>query len=95
MLQFVAEKGSIAVNGVSLTVNTVSAREFSVMLVPFTLGATTFGEKRVGDSVNLEIDPIARYVWRMLRPAGENRSAKPETNVTEDLLERSGFLKAR
>ncbi len=95
VLRFVAEKGSIAVNGVSLTVNTVSERDFSVMLVPFTLGATTFGEKRVGDSVNLEIDPIARYVWRMVHHAGENYPAKPATTVTEDLLERSGFLKAR
>lgn len=99
VLKFVAEKGSIAINGVSLTVNSVNDREFSVMLVPFTLGATTFGEKRVGDEVNLEIDPIARYVWRMLHGGGDNANVlgtatrEAPSNVTEDLLKRAGFLK--
>ena len=68
--RFLAYKGSITVNGVSLTVNRVEDRpggcEFSINLIPHTLSQTTLGELRAGDAVNLEIDLIARYVERML-----------------------------
>jgi riboflavin synthase len=64
--KYVARKGSVTVNGVSLTVNTVSAEAFSVNLIPHTLGATNLGALQAGDRVNLEIDLIARYVERML-----------------------------
>ncbi len=63
---FFAEKGSVAVNGVSLTVNTVTAGGFGVTLVPFTLAHTTFGTLAAGAKVNLEVDVIARYVLRGL-----------------------------
>jgi riboflavin synthase len=66
VLRYVAEKGSVAIDGVSLTVNAVSAEGFEVMLVPFTQGATTLPERRAGDRVNLEVDVIARYVARAL-----------------------------
>ncbi|MDO9019939.1 MAG: riboflavin synthase [Deltaproteobacteria bacterium] len=66
VLRYVAEKGSVAIDGVSLTVNAVSAEGFEVMLVPFTQGATTLSERRAGDRVNLEVDVIARYVARAL-----------------------------
>lgn len=58
----VAPKGSIAVDGVSLTVNEVRGDRFTVMVIPHTLAATTLGRLRVGDEVNLEADPLARYV---------------------------------
>lgn len=64
--KYVARKGSIAVNGVSLTVNLVGTDTFEVNLIPHTLAATTLGALRNGDRVNLEIDLIARYVERML-----------------------------
>ncbi len=69
----VAVKGSIAVDGVSLTVNEVEARAFAVRLIPHTLEATTFRFRRPGDAVNLEADPIARYVARWLNATGAGR----------------------
>lgn len=64
--RFVARKGSIAIDGVSLTVNEVEGDEFGVNLIPHTQSATTFGEFTLGRRVNLEIDPLARYVERLL-----------------------------
>lgn len=66
LVRFFAVKGSVAVDGVSLTVNEVSGRSFAVNLIPHTLAATTFDALRAGDRVNLEIDMIARYVARLL-----------------------------
>ncbi len=66
LAKYVARKGSVTVNGVSLTVNAVSAEAFAVNLIPHTLGATNLGALQAGDRVNLEIDLIARYVERML-----------------------------
>ncbi|MCC6171994.1 MAG: riboflavin synthase, partial [Gammaproteobacteria bacterium] len=62
----VARKGSIAIDGVSLTVNEVEGDEFGVNLIPHTQTVTTLGELRVGRRVNLEIDQVARYVERLL-----------------------------
>ena len=59
-------KGSITINGVSLTVNQVAGAEFEVNLIPHTLEVTTLNELKAGTKVNLEIDLIARYVERML-----------------------------
>ena len=60
------EKGSIAVDGTSLTVNAVDAAGFEVNLVPHTVAHTAFGETAVGAAVNLEVDTVARYVERLL-----------------------------
>lgn len=67
LLQYVVEKGSIAVDGVSLTVATVDERGFAVALVPHTLEVTTLGLLAAGDTVNLEVDILAKYVERLLR----------------------------
>lgn len=67
---FVAPKGSIAINGVSLTVNEVSGSRFGVNIIPHTAAQTTFGTLAVGDKVNLEVDPLARYVARLLEMKG-------------------------
>jgi riboflavin synthase len=64
--RFIAAKGSIAIDGVSLTVNEVDAESFGVMLIPHTIAATTFAQRKVGAVVNLEIDLIARYVERLI-----------------------------
>ena len=61
---FIAAKGSVAVDGVSLTVNRVESTVFEVNIIPHTLAVTTLGERRLGDRVNLEIDVLARYVAR-------------------------------
>jgi len=66
LARYIARKGSITVNGVSLTTNTVSGADFSINLIPHTLEATTLGTLCAGARVNLEIDLIARYVERML-----------------------------
>jgi riboflavin synthase len=64
--RYIARKGSVCVDGVSLTVNQVAADEFEVNLIPHTLAVTTLGRLASGERVNLEIDLIARYVERML-----------------------------
>ncbi len=73
---FLAPKGSITVNGVSLTVNTVTGDQFDVMLVPYTLEETTFGEMSHRTRVNLEVDIIAKYVASLMgKPGVDGRSA--------------------
>jgi riboflavin synthase len=66
LLRYVAQKGSICVDGVSLTINAVDKAGFDVALIPHTLEHTAFARTRVGDQVNLEVDLVARYVERLL-----------------------------
>lgn len=66
LARFIAAKGSVCVEGASLTVNAVDANLFEVNLIPHTLAHTTFGDRHVGDPVNLEVDLLARYVARLL-----------------------------
>jgi len=70
LARFFARKGSVALNGVSLTVNSVQADAFSVNLIPHTLAVTNLGDLTKGSVVNLEIDLVARYVERMLSETG-------------------------
>jgi riboflavin synthase len=65
LARYIAAKGSVCVDGASLTVNTVDGARFGVNLIPHTVEQTTFGDRRVGDRVNLEIDMLARYVERL------------------------------
>ena len=65
LARFIAPKGSVALNGTSLTVNEVAGSEFGVNFIPHTQSATTWGEVAVGDKVNLEVDTMARYVARL------------------------------
>jgi riboflavin synthase len=69
LARYIAEKGSVCVDGVSLTVNGVAGREFDVNLIPHTIAATTFARKQAGEAVNVEVDLIARYVERLFNPA--------------------------
>jgi riboflavin synthase len=69
LARYVVEKGSITVDGVSLTVAAVDAESFTVSLIPTTLGVTTLGKKDVGDPVNLEVDIVAKYVEKLLEKA--------------------------
>jgi len=68
LASFMAPKGSVAIDGVSLTVNEVSGARFGVNIIPHTLGCTNFGRTSAGQRMNLEIDLIARYVARLLGP---------------------------
>jgi len=65
LARFIAEKGSVALDGTSLTVNSVEGDVFSVLLIPHTLKVTTWDERRVGDEINLEVDLMARYAARL------------------------------
>jgi riboflavin synthase len=71
LAKYIAVKGSVTINGVSLTVNEVSGAAFSVNLIPHTVAVTTLNELRAGTRVNLEIDLIARYVERMMQSEKE------------------------
>jgi len=70
LLKYIAQKGSICVDGVSLTVNAVDEAGFEVALIPHTVSHTAFSRTRVGDAVNLEVDLVARYVERLLSAPG-------------------------
>ena len=83
----VIEKGSIAVDGVSLTVNSIKGAAFSVNIIPFTARNTTLGTLRVGDRVNLEADLIGKYVARLL-----GKDSGTGQVVTLEALARHGFL---
>ncbi len=63
--KYIAAKGSVCIDGVSLTVNDVDANTFGINLIPHTIAVTTFADKRVGDGVNVEVDLVARYVERL------------------------------
>ena len=65
-MRFVASKGSVALDGVSLTVNEVTAETFSVLIIPHTLSVTTLGPAKAGDTMNIEIDLMARYAARLM-----------------------------
>lgn len=72
LARYVARKGSVCIDGVSLTVNDVAQRRFGVNLIPHTLAVTTLGACRPGTQVNVEVDIIARYLERMTREAGDD-----------------------
>ena len=68
LARFIAPKGSVSLDGTSLTVNGVQGEEFDCLLIPHTLKVTTWGERGIGDRVHIEIDTIARYVARLVQP---------------------------
>ncbi len=90
LAKYIAEKGSICVDGVSLTVNGVDGKRFDLNIVPHTLAETTMEEFQPGRKVNLEVDLLARYLERLL--LGE-KAACSSGGVTEELLANSGFIK--
>jgi riboflavin synthase len=71
LARYIASKGSVALDGISLTVNEVAGRRFGINIVPHTLTHTTLGARKPGDRVNLEVDLIARYVARLVERANE------------------------
>ncbi|HHJ14246.1 MAG TPA: riboflavin synthase [Gammaproteobacteria bacterium] len=87
LARYIAAKGSVCVDGISLTVNAVAGSEFELNIVPHTLAETTMGEFMPGRRFNLEVDIIARYLERLLA-AGR---AGGGTGVSEEMLQRCGF----
>lgn len=90
VLRYVVEKGSVAVDGISLTVAQVGQDWFSVSVIPHTASATALGQRRAGDRVNLECDIIGKYVEKLLRPA---QGQLPEgEGITLEFLAQNGIL---
>ncbi len=82
IMKYIVEKGSVALDGISLTVAEISAGSFAVSVIPHTAANTTLLDKKNGDSINIECDIIGKYVERMMKPA---------TGITEDFLKENGF----
>jgi riboflavin synthase len=84
------EKGSIAIDGISLTVAAVQAESFQVSIIPHTRSETTLLRKGVGDPVNLENDIVGKYVQRLMRPA-DPQPKQQESRITLEFLAEHGF----
>ena len=91
LVKYIAVKGSVCVEGVSLTVTDVSNSGFQVSLIPFSKENTTLGSKRVGDAVNIEVDMLARYVERLI-DHGVAAPSERISKVDQDFLRTHGFL---
>jgi riboflavin synthase len=91
VLRYCIPKGSITMDGVSLTINEVTGRSFSVMIIPHTARVTTLGIKQVGDTVNLESDLIGKYVERLLQERGQ-APPKPEIVIDREYLQKRGLI---
>ncbi|WP_297480657.1 riboflavin synthase [uncultured Photobacterium sp.] len=89
LAKYISEKGSVAVDGISLTVNAVRGDEFKLTIVPHTAAETTMADFHVGRKINLEVDVIARYLERLMLG---DKAAEKQSQVTMDLLARTGFL---
>ncbi|MCC6203218.1 MAG: riboflavin synthase [Gammaproteobacteria bacterium] len=90
--RYVARKGSICIDGVSLTVNAVDRNRVGMQIVPHTCAVTTIGAYRDGTPVNVEVDLVARYLERMLPDVGSAESPVQGTAIDVDLLRRTGFI---
>ena len=90
VLRYVVEKGSITIDGISLTVAKVTDADFSISAIPHTVAVTVLGEKRSGDTVNLETDIIGKYVEKLLTPQAQP-TQRPTSNITREFLSRYGY----
>ena len=88
LLRYIVEKGSVTIDGISLTVAAIGETWFSISAIPHTVAVTILSEKRVGDTVNLETDVIGKYVEKLLRPETPER---PRSNLTLEFLTQNGF----
>ena len=98
LAKYIAEKGSICVDGVSLTVNAVAAAVFDINVIPHTLNETIIGEYIVGQHVNIEVDIVARYLERLLLDDSVSSeagsiSSQSSQKITMELLKEHGFAK--
>lgn len=93
LAKYIAHKGSICVDGTSLTVNAVNGAEFDLNIIPQTLEETIFGDYSAGTRVNLEVDVIARYLERLLQ--GEEAANPSAAGISETLLAEHGFIKGQ
>ena len=88
ILRYIVQKGSVAIDGISLTVAKLTDTDFSVSIIPHTAQETILSEKKVGDQVNLENDILGKYVERLL----SYREDRKKSSITADFLAENGFL---
>lgn len=91
VLRYIVEKGSITIDGISLTVARVSDADFRVSIIPHTQANTILADKKVGDVVNLETDIIGKYVEKLLQPQQLAQPEKRESKLTMEFLMENGF----
>jgi riboflavin synthase len=91
LARYIAHKGSVCIDGVSLTVNSVEGAEFDLNIIPVTMRETVFGEYRPGSRVNLEVDVIARYLERLLLGEHAADAAASSAGITREFLAQHGF----
>lgn len=89
LLKYIPYKGSVCIDGISLTVNEISNHEFKLTIVPHTAGETTISEFKLGSKVNLEVDQLARYLERLMMPQQESSKS---SSLSHELLAQAGFL---
>ena len=94
ILAYFVPKGSVAVNGVSLTINELDSESFEVNVIPHTLAETSLEDLRIGASANLEVDMLAKMVQRLLGVYQPGGASQQPGDISLDLLGRSGFIKA-
>lgn len=92
VLRYVIKKGSVAIDGTSLTVVDVTAETFQVSLIPHTAHYTVLGSKKVGDQVNLESDVLGKYIEKLMGNNQETTRQKSQDNISMDFLAKNGFL---
>jgi len=92
---YMIRKGSVAVDGISLTINDCQSNSFSVSIIPHTAALTTVGFKKLGETVNIETDMIGKYVERFIKKgsAGPEKPESKKTEIDVEFLARTGFLK--
>ncbi len=88
--KYIVKKGSVAVDGISLTVVDCTSHCFRISLIPHTAEVTAFGIKKIGDIVNIETDIVGKYIERFLTYQEDTKSS-PETKITTDFLQKYGF----
>ena len=90
VLRYVVEKGSITIDGISLTVAKVTDADFSISAIPHTVAVTVLQDRKPGDTVNLETDIIGKYVEKLLTPQAQP-TQRPTSNITREFLSRYGY----
>lgn len=89
IMHYMIEKGSVAIDGISLTISSLSQTGFAIAVIPHSLKQTTLGQSRIGTTVNLENDLIAKYIEKLVRP--QNNTANPQSTLSLEMLQKHGF----
>lgn len=95
LLKYIPYKGSVAIDGISLTVNALEGDKFKLTIVPHTVQETTIAQFSVGTKVNLEVDQLARYLERLMMPASAASEHKTQSSLTLEFLAQAGLTAKR